>query len=62
LCIVLLLGMLWVEWDNGHRNCYNYKGHIMEVVEVDNPRVLGNNDLIAAGCLVKKGVYIFYHH
>ncbi|XP_060082745.1 uncharacterized protein LOC132562039 [Ylistrum balloti] len=48
-------GMVWVEWDNSHRNCYNYKDGIREVVSVTEKRVLRRDEMIAPGCYVKRG-------
>lgn len=48
-------GMVWVEWDNTHRNCYNYKGTIREVVPVTERRVLKRGEMVAPGCYVKRG-------
>ncbi|XP_033750301.1 uncharacterized protein LOC117334659 [Pecten maximus] len=48
-------GMVWVEWDNSHRNCYNYKDGAGEVVPVTERRVLKRGEIIATGCYVKRG-------
>ncbi|CAC5419363.1 unnamed protein product [Mytilus coruscus] len=49
-------GMLWVEWDSGHKNCYRYDENIkvFDIKPVNEPRRL-IDEMIGVGCKVKRG-------
>ncbi|XP_052100602.1 uncharacterized protein LOC127734652 [Mytilus californianus] len=49
-------GMIWVEWDSGLKNCYNYDESIKcyDIKPVNEPRRLVD-EMIAVGCKVKRG-------
>ncbi|KAK3096845.1 hypothetical protein FSP39_003900 [Pinctada imbricata] len=49
-------GQVWVEWDSGHLNIYKYHRMLgYDVTVVQEPRILGYDELIAVGCLVQRG-------
>ncbi|XP_052100599.1 uncharacterized protein LOC127734650 [Mytilus californianus] len=49
-------GMIWVEWDSGHKNCYHYDEgkKRFDIKPVNEPRRLVD-EMIAVGCKVKRG-------
>ncbi|XP_021344392.1 uncharacterized protein LOC110444333, partial [Mizuhopecten yessoensis] len=47
-------GKVWVEWDNGNRNCYDYKNETKDVKAANEPKVLKSDELIATGCRVTR--------
>ncbi|OWF42623.1 E3 ubiquitin-protein ligase HERC2 [Mizuhopecten yessoensis] len=49
-------GMIWVEWDNGFKNRYHYQPGSYDVKEVDEPRQILGDHLIAVGYQVKRGI------
>jgi len=53
--LYLNVGMLWVEWDNGISNRYRFHDNEYDVTVVDEPRQLFD-ELIAVGCVVKRGL------
>ncbi|CAG2198073.1 unnamed protein product [Mytilus edulis] len=49
-------GMIWVEWDSGHKNCYQYDENfkVFHIKPVNEPRRLVE-EMIAVGCKVGRG-------
>ncbi|XP_056021560.1 uncharacterized protein LOC125649346 isoform X2 [Ostrea edulis] len=48
-------GWLYVEWDYGQTCKYRFGKMIYDVIVCNEPRVLNDSELIAAGCLVQRG-------
>ncbi|XP_076102237.1 uncharacterized protein LOC143071656 isoform X3 [Mytilus galloprovincialis] len=49
-------GMIWVEWDSGHKNCYQYDENfkVFHIKPVNEPRRLVD-EMIAVGCKIGRG-------
>lgn len=57
-------GMVWVKWDGESKEYHKYHCGVnggLEVVEVDEPRHITQNQLIDVGCRVKRGKDWRYH-
>jgi hypothetical protein len=53
---LLFIGHIWIEWDYGTINIYRYGNDgCYDVVTSEDTRLLSEDQLIAVGCVVRRG-------